>query len=775
MFKTVKSRVLATIILMLAVLMTAFICFGIVVRMKTKQLMLQGYSYSINNFAYEINEKIIDFENNSEDLALLGTLFYRTDREPELTKEAVKAIFKNYKFSLGGGIWFEPYVVNPKEKRHCYYIFRGKDNILRFDDNFESEEYDYHNQNWYKEIISQVTPEHNIAWSKPYYENIGSESMMITIGSGIYHKGKLIGISTVDWNLANVFNDLMQMKPIEHGFEMYQKRDTIKGSFALLGNYDRNYIIVTNDPFINDIDKIVGEKLEKLSWYNSHLYEQTYITYHGKKYVPFVKHLRDGLLLILCIPKSEMFPDVNKFSLIMLIILTLLGILIPTLVYISLNRNIVNPIGKLMEIANKISKGQDIEIKLQKPEEFANLASTFDKMTKNIKEITKDREKIESELSIAKSIQESSLPNIFPPFPDRNEFSIYATMEAARNVGGDFYDFYFIDENKLMFLIADVSGKGIPAALFMMTAKTLISNLAQMEYEPSTLIKEINNKIYANNKHGFFITMLAGIVDIKSGQLSLVNCGHNQPLIKRNNGEYEYLTLKPNMALGIFENVNYTVYETQLSEGDIIFTYTDGITEAMNSNEEMFGENRLKESLNSHKETSDVIILSEELKKNLKSFTKDAQQSDDITMLIFKYENSDNKKVFKSDAIIENYKPFYSWIHGVCDEWKLSDEISNTIDMCGEEIFANIIFHAYGETKGTIESIIKKSDNEVSITFEDYGKEYNPLEKPDPDITIPPENRPLGGLGIFMVKQMAKNIIYERKDGKNILTIIVGI
>lgn len=774
MFKTVKSKILAITILMLAVLMAAFACFGIVFRMKTKQLMLQGYSFSINKFAYEINEKIIDFENNSEDLALLGTLFYKTDREPELTKEAIKAIFENYKYSLGGGIWFEPYVVNPNEKRYCYYIFRGKDNILRFDESFKSDEYDYHNQGWYKEIKNNVTPEHNIAWSLPYYENIGSESMMITIGSGIYHNGKLIGISTVDWDIANVFVDLMNMKPIEHGFQMYAKRNTIKNSFAMLGNLDRNYIIVSNDPYI-DNREVIGEKLESLSWYQPRLYEQTYINYQGKKYVPFVKHLRDGLLLIMCIPKSEMFPDVNRFSLLMLIILTIMGLIIPALLYLSLNRQIINPIEKLMKIAHKIGKGEDIEIKLEKPEEFAKLASTIDKMTKNIKSITTEREKINSELSIAKAIQSSSLPNIFPPFPNNKEFSIYASMEAAKEVGGDFYDFYFRDENNFMFLIADVSGKGIPAALFMMTGKTLINNMSQMNYTPKELIKEINNKICATNKQGLFITMLAGIVDIKTGNMSLINCGHNQPLIKRKNGEYEYLSLDSNMVLGIFENTEFEIYETQLNGGDILFTYTDGITEAVNNNDEMFGEKRLKNSLNSHKDIKDVQQISDEIKKDLKGFTKDATQSDDITMLVFKYENGCNEKVFRADAILDNYKPFYSWLQGICEDWKIDSKLSNMIEMCGEEIFANIIFYAYPESNGTIEAKISKTDDEITLIFEDFGIEYNPLEKPDPDITLPPEDRKLGGLGIYMVKQMAKNIIYERTDGKNLLTIVFGI
>jgi sigma-B regulation protein RsbU (phosphoserine phosphatase) len=207
--------------------------------------------------------------------------------------------------------------------------------------------------------------------------------------------------------------------------------------------------------------------------------------------------------------------------------------LIPALLYCSLNHYIVNPIGKLTEIAKKIGKGEDIQIKIEKPEEFAQLASTFDKMTKDIKSVTQERAKINSELSIAKSIQSSSLPNVFPPFPNRKEFDIFASMEAAKEVGGDFYDFFFIDDTKFMFLIADVSGKGVPAALFMMTVKTLINNMAQMDYSPKQLIEIINNKICQTNKQGFFVTVLIGITSITTGKTTLINCGHNLPLIKR--------------------------------------------------------------------------------------------------------------------------------------------------------------------------------------------------------------------------------------------------
>ena len=776
MFKTIKSKILVLSFIMLTILMVVFICYVGIFRMKNKQLMLQNYSFSINSFVQQMDEKVIRVEDNSKDLALIGSLFYKTDRSVSLTNEAIKKIFENYENSLGGGIWFEPYVVDKTQKRVCFYAYRNKNNKIIVDEKFSSEEYDYQNQGWYKQIMPQLSKEHNTAWSLPYYENQGSETMMITAGTGIYDGDKLIGLSTVDWEISSIFKDISEMKPIQNGFAFYETKSQIKDSFSLFASKDYNYIIVSNDPYL-DNDSLVGKTLDNIPWYNENLKRITYFKYHNKLYVPFVKEIGNGMILIICIPKSEMFKDVDKFMINIMLVLSLFAIFIPIGLYLVLNRYIINPIDKLTGMAQKISKGEEVKIKIEKPEEFVQLASTFDKMTNDIKVITKERGKIDSELSIAKSIQASSLPNVFPPFPDRNEFDIYALMEPAREVGGDFYDFYFIDkENNFMFLIADVSGKGIPAALFMMTAKTLINNMAQVGYSPNELIKIINKKMCENNKQGFFVTMLSGIVNISTGKLTMINCGHNKPLIKRKNGGYEYLNLPANTPLGIFEDAEFEIYESQLEKGDIIFTYTDGITEAMNPDEEMYGEKRLYDYLNSIKDVTDIKDVLLAVKQNLKLYTNSALQSDDITILSFKYEGSvspkeNNVRIFNNFAVIENYKPFYSWLHEVLSEWKINKDLSNKIDMCAEEIFANITFYAYPASKGDIKVLIEKINNEIILKFEDSGIEYNPLKKPDPDITLPAEERPLGGLGIFMVKNIAKKVLYERIENKNILTL----
>lgn len=771
MFKTVKSKILITAIVMLTLLLSVFAFFAVYSRMNTKQLIIQNYRYDIDaKFVENLHDQILTLENNLRGLALIGGLYYKTDRSDDLTNPVLIKIFNNYPDTLGGGIWFKPYIVDKNTKYKCFYAYRNKDNKVVIDKNFSSAEYDYPNQEWYKEIISQVTPENNIVWTKPYYEKIGSTTKMVTAGTGIYMDGELIGIATVDWEISSVIHNISKMKPAERTFSMYKSKGEIKNSFALFGNLNDDSIIATNDPYL-DGNALVGHSLKEVPWFATNLYGITYITYHGKKYVPFYSELPNKMVLVICIPKIEMFRNVHNFYKYMSLLIFFIVFLIFLLVYYGMNRYIISPIDKLINIANKISKGEDVNIKIDKPAEFVHLASTFDKMTKDIKTITKEQEKMNSELNIAKAIQTSSLPNIFPPFPERNEFSIYALMETAKEVGGDFYDFYFIDDSHFMFLIADVSGKGVPAALFMMTVKTLINNMSQVGYEPKDLIQIINKKVCDNNRQGFFVTMFSGIVDINTGKMFYVNCGHNPPLVKIGADKFDYLKCESNIALGAFDDFKFQIGETYLQSGDMLCLYTDGITEATNQNEEMFGEERLLEKVNNYTDEN-VETMAYDIKNAVLEYTGKVERSDDLTLLIFKYNGLASnicQNEYSAPASKKNYKEFYQWLHEICARWNVSEELTNKLDMCGEELYANIAFYAYPQTEGKIKVFMQKNENNIILRFEDTGIPYNPLEKPDPDISLPPEQRPVGGLGIYMVKEMADDIKYEYVNKSNIL------
>ncbi|MCQ2755031.1 MAG: SpoIIE family protein phosphatase, partial [bacterium] len=572
-------------------------------------------------------------------------------------------------------------------------------------------------------------------------------------------------VSTVDWEIDSIIKTVSEIKPTPN-------------SFVLFADKGNDYIIASTDPYL-DNSALVGEPFEAIPWYNTDLQNGESFQYHNKKYISYIKELDNEMLLIVNVPNNELMGFVILHAAILLAMLMIIGIIFSIIIYFALKKYINTPIEQLMEIANKIGQGNlDAEITIQKPEEFAKLAETFGTMAKDIKEhisniknITADKERMESELSIAKDIQLSAVPNSF--FNEMKEFDIFATMDTAKEVGGDFYDFFFIDNSKFVFLIADVSGKGIPAALFMMTTKTLIKNLAMEGYQPKELFEKINNQIYENNKQGFFVTLFAAIIDTNTGKITFINCGHNPPLIKKQNGNYEYKKMPANLVLGAMGNIEYQTFETTFDVGDTIFLYTDGVSEAMNKDGELYSEKQLLDCINNNI-NNDVTTTIKNVRKDVYRHADGAEQSDDITMLIFKYNGKDSN-TFVAEAKKENYDSFLAWLEKRCTEKNVPQNIIMKTELAAEELFLNIANYAYAESAkvGTITAVLEDEDNSIVLKFIDNGVKYNPLEKADPDISLNASDRQIGGLGIFMVKNTVDDIQYEYKNNQNILTITI--
>jgi len=771
MLKTIKSKIIVLTISILVVL--SFLLLGSAcLNFKNNTLMMiESCNHNISNFAEHVNKEISILQNNAIDLALMGEGYYMTGRRTEIAEYVVKRVFERYKYSLGGGIWFEPYVVNPAQKRKCFYGFHKNGKVV-IDPGFESEQYDYLTQSWYKEIFPKLSKDKVFVWSKPYFDNQGSFTVMTTVGAGIYDKDRLIGISTVDWEISSILKTVSNMRPTPN-------------SFALFADIENDYILVSTDKYLKDQD-LIGQSVKKIPWYSKDRKNAEFFMYHNDRYVSYIKNLDNGMVLIVNVPIRELMINIIEHLLVMMLVLFVSILSVSGVIYYVLEKNVTRPIYVLTKFAKKVGKGYlDIELRMNKPQEFAELAQAFNKMLRDIREYTanltkvrSEKEKMESELSIARAIQYSVLPHTF--YPDMEEFDIHATMDTAKEVGGDFYDFYFINPTQFMFLIADVSGKGVPAALFMMTTKTLIKNIANEGLSTKAMIEKINNQICENNEQGFFVTMFAVIVDIKTGDTHLVNCGHNPPLIKRANGKYEYLSVGSNLVLGAKKDMPYKIVDTKLSKDDTIFLYTDGVTEAMNENNELYGEERLLDEINAN-ENTDIKELLTDIRGSVGGYMGSAEQSDDITMVSFKYHGVNNETGTQSTmedkytciAKVENYNGFYNWLEDSCYNFEIPVPIIKKIILACEEIYTNISSYAYGTGEGELEFTLRKQDNEVTIQFVDSGVAYDPLQKADPDISLGIQERPIGGLGIYLVKQMVNDMFYEYKDNKNILTLKV--
>lgn len=353
-------------------------------------------------------------------------------------------------------------------------------------------------------------------------------------------------------------------------------------------------------------------------------------------------------------PMSKLYSARNEYLLTVSFYSLILTALF-TVLFIYLNRKlIIKPIEKITRatssfVENNNSFSEDLK-EVRTNDEIETLALSFAQMEEdlnnyidNLQKVTSEKERVQTELNVATDIQKNMLPTIFPPFPEKSEFDIFATMEPAKEVGGDFYDMFLIDDDHLAFGIADVSGKGVPAALFMVIAKTLIKDHTTLGESPSEIFTNVNNLLCESNGNDMFVTAWLGILELSTGKLTYVNAGHNAPAIKRANGEFEYLKQRPGLVLAGLEGIPYRQAELTLEKGDKIYLYTDGVTEAQDKENTLYGDDRLLKILNQNSEAS-VYDLLPIIRKDIQSFVKDADQFDDITMLILEMKESSKEQ-----------------------------------------------------------------------------------------------------------------------------------
>ena len=315
-------------------------------------------------------------------------------------------------------------------------------------------------------------------------------------------------------------------------------------------------------------------------------------------------------------------------------------------------KRIVRPLNTMTESISKI-KGDNLEFKIEDTyrtgDEIEILANSFAEMSRKtieyvdqVRKVTAEKERIGAELQTAATIQNSMLPHIFPPFPERDELELYASMDPAREVGGDFYDFFLVDEDHLCMVIADVSGKGIPAALFMMVSKLILQSYALLGQSPAEILTSANDAICSNNQAGMFVTVWVGILEISTGRLTAANAGHEFPVLKRAAGDFELFKDKHGFVIGGMDGLKYKQYELQLEPGDKLFVYTDGVPEATDANLELFGTDRMLAALNEAKDQNPQKVL-QGVREAVDAFVKEAEQFDDLTMLCLQYNGGKNR------------------------------------------------------------------------------------------------------------------------------------
>ena len=483
----------------------------------------------------------------------------------------------------------------------------------------------------------------------------------------------------------------------------------------------------------------------------------------------------EGYCIIAAMPEAEaMFMrDASLYTSIFMQVLIFAALFV--FIYILIKRVIINNLKKINDTLGRITEGDlNVTVDVRSNEEFSSLSDDINSTVTTLKRyIAEAAARIDKELEYAKQIQLSALPT---NFPQDEEHSIYAQMIAAKEVGGDFYDFYKLSETTVAFLAADVSGKGIPAAMFMMTAKTIIKDLAERGMAVNDIFTKANEKLCENNESGMFVTAWMGILDLTTGNVQFANAGHNPPLLKRADGSFEYLKTRAGFVLAGMEGVRYRIGEITMNPGDRLFLYTDGVPEATNTENKLYGEDRLLAFMNQNARVEATKLLPA-LKANIDEFVGEAPQFDDITMLMFDYKpkKGGERMTHKTfPAKTEALPDVLSFVEQMLESFECPMKMQTAICVAIEEVFVNVAHYAYGGGEGEVDLGIGWDEENRTVTFcvADKGIPFDPMKKPDPDITLSVEEREIGGLGIFIAKKTMDSLSYAYENGENILTMI---
>jgi phosphoserine phosphatase RsbU/P len=604
----------------------------------SREMILKNVEENAQNFTLRTVNKIesvlVAVEKISEQIAL----FLEDEKMGEKQIiDMLRLIVANNEELYGIALGFEPYAFDVKRFYFAPYCFKDRNtNKLRFA-SMGSADYRYFYLDWY-----QIPRELNRPyWSEPYFDDILRATYSVPFYEYSPEGRNLKGIVSADISLDWLTEIVSSIKVLETGDAyLISKNGTIithSVKDLIMNESIFSVAEARNDPSLREI----GRKM----------------TNGESGFVPFASIARNklcwmyyapvpstGWALAVLFPQDEFLADIHRHTVIVLG-LVLSGSLMLVAMIAFISRSITKPLIAMSKVAAVIGTG-NLEIPIPEvdtKDEVGKLNEALRYMKTSLKdyiqrltETTAAKERIDSELQIAREIQISMLPRTFPPFPHRKEFDVFALMEPAKEVGGDFYDFFFIDDKRLCLIIGDVSGKGVPAALFMMSTKILLKNVAAENLSPHEILFKVNNILAIDNDACMFATIFFGVLDTETGELQFANAGHNPPLIHHGDQDVEFLNVDKGFVLGPMTNSKFTTQGTRLNYGSTLFLYTDGVTEAMNPQQEFFFEKRLKESLFKLKDL-DIKDIIKALRKEISVFAQNEPQSDDITMLILKY------------------------------------------------------------------------------------------------------------------------------------------
>ena len=683
---------------------------------------------------------------------------------------------------IGAAVAYNPDSKRMRGKKSAAFAYRDeRDSTSIYTKQLNNKKYDYLNQEWF----TKPCEEGKGTWSEPYQDKGNSNVPMITYSLPLVDKGgEVYAVMTADMGIGWLNELITQTEDsffdiINQNGEVTSFMATAEGTFV--AHTDSTLVLNEN---IEDFFKKQTDDNERIyikdENFNSRI--KAYYDRDNHWQVVIFKRLKsNGWVMGAIIPVKVILGPVNDF-IVGFVVLMVIGLLIVGLVCRATIRRVTKPLRIFADSADEIAKGNfTAELpKIKTKDEMYRLRNSFETMQLSLvrqieetKAINAEKGRMEGELQTARSIQMSMLPKTFPPYPDRDDIDIYGQLVPAKEVGGDLFDFYIRDE-KLFFCIGDVSGKGVPASLLMAVTRSLFRTVSAHESLPVRIMTTINESIAEDNDSNMFITLFIGVLDLPTGRLRYSNAGHDAPLLigKANTGK---LPCDPNLPIGVEANWKFTTQEAVIDPETIIFLFTDGLTEAENIYYDQFQEERIIETIRLSEHTPQQLIQS--MTEAVRQFTDQAEQNDDQTMLAIQYtkEQDKNARLCRTITLsnnIDEVPQLAAFVDEICEAIGVDMSTAMSLNLAIEEAVVNCMDYAYpAGTKGNINIEAKANDQRLKFVITDWGTPFDPTAKTEVDTTLPAEERPIGGLGIHLVRQIMDSINYERTDGKNVLTL----
>ncbi len=654
--------------------------------------------------------------------------------QPDSLLLVTQKLLADNQYIVGSAVAFEPYYYKEKGRQFSPYTYKhdGTTTSLQLG----TDQYDYHSMEWYTAPI-QSGQAH---WSEPYFDEGGGEMMMSTYSLPIHDAtGRCVGVFTADVSLDWLSETInaRHIYPSSYNVLVSRSGQIMACPVESLVMHRSISEVTANmeDTVIQHINRQLAAGKSGQAVVHDDKGQKKYLFYA-------LMDENTGWAMAVVCPDREIFRGLRQVTF-NLSILMLFGVALLSLIIWRAARS-----------------------------------------AQRLQAVNEEKGRIENELHIARAIQMSMLPKTFPPCPDCDEITMYARLTPAKAVGGDLYDFY-IREGKLFFCIGDVSGKGIPASMVMAVTRALFRTISAHESRPERIVSAINNTISEDNETNMFVTLFVGVIDLQTGHLFYCNAGHDAPvLISRDGRRIGMLPVDCNLPAGVMNGWTFSEQDTFIDSGTTIFLYTDGLTEAENAEHGQFGEERMTAQLSRlhfHGEDVDrrsaIRACIDQMTDAVHAFVGDAEQSDDLTMMAIQYcpKHEDEERRRLSITLpndIATVPKLQHFIDEVGREASLDASLTMSLNLAVEEAVVNVMEYAYPQgTIGTVSVVATMETDMLSFVISDSGSPFDPTSKAEVDTTLSVEERPIGGLGIHLVRQIMDSVCYERKDDKNILTL----